>query len=638
MKNQPILYLFMFFFTVCCILPAAAQSHISTQPHQDTVTDLINCGTGSNASFFSSGKDGFIIRWTSDGLGEHYQLSDIGISDIVCSPDGEDIAVYETDGGTINRISVWNWKSLTHKYSIRFNTSITFLAFSENGTYLMTGTASVDGVLFFNASTGSKVNLLQDNTGIVTAATTSSTENTVVMYSPSGTLTYYNLKNGKSQIRFTVEPDLTHPLLFNNNMLLAGIKNNTIYVIQSTTGKLLKTIPASSPLLLSSKTDTDLYYLAYDGRLYTLNIIQKDGNADFRIQKAVKTYKTTDRKNNFSTGIKSGNMLLLGTTKGAVYKSDISSSASTALEPVTNDTYDKIIDISQAGDNFYFLTKQAIFRSSYDSGVVDKIAENNKQTNIITYGKKIILWSKNTRMSVQMLDTDTGTSNILFTPENIIQTLHCAGNILVDIEGNSIIKSFNIESMSQEELYTGAGLQDIVLYTDRDLYVAKSSATRPESALIYINTQTKETVPLPLSGTIAYSLCYDNTSSDSDIYGMSVSEDSGNGKTTLFSFTPKTNQSVSVLELQEEDSNAMINLYYPCIYTTLGKNQLQSFNLQTKSDFLYKRSASMPLKTARNEKRLVVLNRDGSISWYNPESANILADWYLTLDGHWFEF
>ncbi|MCR5171711.1 MAG: hypothetical protein K6B73_02445, partial [Treponema sp.] len=63
-----------------------------------------------------------------------------------------------------------------------------------------------------------------------------------------------------------------------------------------------------------------------------------------------------------------------------------------------------------------------------------------------------------------------------------------------------------------------------------------------------------------------------------------------------------------------------------------------SYNLMGKRNFEYKRSASMPLKIAKNNTRLVVLNRDGSISWYNPDMNGVLADWYLTTDGQWFEF
>jgi len=46
----------------------------------------------------------------------------------------------------------------------------------------------------------------------------------------------------------------------------------------------------------------------------------------------------------------------------------------------------------------------------------------------------------------------------------------------------------------------------------------------------------------------------------------------------------------------------------------------------------------MPIKIAKNQSKVVVLNRDGGVSWYNPNLNSVLADWYLTTDGSWFEF
>ena len=57
-----------------------------------------------------------------------------------------------------------------------------------------------------------------------------------------------------------------------------------------------------------------------------------------------------------------------------------------------------------------------------------------------------------------------------------------------------------------------------------------------------------------------------------------------------------------------------------------------------KRNFEYKRSASLPVKIAKNRTRLVVLNKDGSVSWYNPDMNAVIADWYLTINGEWFEF
>ena len=94
----------------------------------------------------------------------------------------------------------------------------------------------------------------------------------------------------------------------------------------------------------------------------------------------------------------------------------------------------------------------------------------------------------------------------------------------------------------------------------------------------------------------------------------------------------------SILRLNDEDSDAFTYLRYPFLYTNIGKDTIRSCNLSTNSNFQFRRSASLPIKVCQNATRVVVLNKDGSISWYNSDKSPVLADWYLTRDGNWFEF
>ena len=85
-----------------------SQNMISTQPHNGKANQGAFAPDGS---FYSVGDDGFVICWTDDNQGEHYQISDLEIKNITASPNGTDIAIYETDGYSVNRISIWNWKT-----------------------------------------------------------------------------------------------------------------------------------------------------------------------------------------------------------------------------------------------------------------------------------------------------------------------------------------------------------------------------------------------------------------------------------------------------------------------------------------------------------------------------------------------
>ena len=77
---------------------------------------------------------------------------------------------------------------------------------------------------------------------------------------------------------------------------------------------------------------------------------------------------------------------------------------------------------------------------------------------------------------------------------------------------------------------------------------------------------------------------------------------------------------------------------YPILYTNFGKDRIRSCHLSTNKTFMFNRSASIPIKVSQNAARVVTLNRDGSISWYNKDLSQVLEDWYLTRDGQWYAF
>ncbi len=628
----------------CFFSNLSAQSHISMQSHQNAVTAIASLETGNFAdnSFFSAGEDGFLIKWTDDGVGEHYQISDLEIKMIARSPNGSDIAVYETDGGLINRVSVWNWKTHTRKFtSKRFANPVTSLSYTEKGTYIIVGTSAINGVVCLNSSTGTVVpNKLSNSQAIISMATSSATENSIVTYSPSGLLSYYNLRTGVLKAKFDIGAGFKQTVLFNNNVFFAGATNDGISVVQATTGMETSFVPAKNPILICGKFDKDLYYLEFDGKLYNLKVLENLDNNSVSSPKLVKKINRLPGRESIVCAAKSGNDIVLGSQNGNIYKinSDfISENRQISFYPLTDNMYDRISDISQTGESFYFLTGNAVYKSSYDNGIVDKVAANSNQTNILTYNDNIILWTKNSRKPIELIKLSDKTPQELFVPQKIIQTLRLFGDKLVILEGNTTVKVFNLKDNSITTLYEGSGLQDALLYDENSLYVAKSAATNPESPFIFVDTVTKEIVPISMSGNVAYSL--NKSETENEIYGIRVTESSsGNSKTELFKFEPDTKMSSTILQINDEDPDSFVKLNSPYIYTNMGKDQIMSFNLQTKKQFHYKRSASLPLKIERNSSRLIILNRDGSISWYNPALATVLVDWYLTTEGQWYEF
>ena len=624
-------------------LPFFAQAHISTQSHQAQITTIksLPVKSGNELSYFTAGDDGFLIKWTEDNEGEHYQISDVGIKLIAVAPNGNYVAVYESDGGSVNKISVWDWRTLTRKFMKKYTDSITSLEFSAKGTYLIVGTASVDGAEFYNTSNWSKINKIRANTSIVSYITTSDTEKTAVFYSPAGSLSYYNMQTGQLKEKFTIVQGLSQVVLYNSNIFLAGVRDNTIYVLNAYKGTTVTSIKAQNPIILSSSRDSNLYYLEYDGKNnYDLKMLENLEGQKVSNPRLVKSFRGPRGNAAINTGIKNYTEILLGSKTGAVYKIDTDPSITTTNMPeITENTYSKINDMCQAPTDFYFLTDKAIFKSSYDSGIVNKVLTTSGQTNIINYDENnVILWSESTRQNVEMVNLTTKASTQLFTPTGNIQSLKLGKigekNYLIEIESNSVINLYDFTNKTFKQVYAGTGVQDAVICDNGNVYIAKSSASNPMVPLICVNPDTYETVPLSLNGNVSFGLSTDGHL----IYGIVLQSNDNVQTTYVYSFNTATNKPTMLLKFNEEDAEAFTYIYGNILYTNIGKNKLYCYNITTKKNFSYNRSASIPKSVAQNGNRVVILNNNGSISWCNSNSSTLQADWYLTTDEQWYEF
>ena len=628
-------------FAAFLIFSLQAQSHISTQSHQAQVSQVTPVSArGTDSTFFTASDDGFVIKWTFDGQGEHYQFSDVAIKLLAVAPGGNEIALYETDGGSINRITVWDWKTLTRKYLKKFSDSITSLTYSANGTYLIAGTATVDGAVFIKTQGWQIVDKIKDNTGIVNYSYTSPTEKTCVFYSPSGNLSFYNLTTGKLKQKIPIIKGLSQAIMYNQNQyFFAGIRDNTIYITAS--GKTIASIPANNPIIISTEADYNLYYLESDGRgNYEVKMIESLEDNKVSNPRLVKSLKGPRGSAAISAAVKDATNIYFGAKSGQVYKSEAEATITTnTMYELTDNTYSKIYDMAPAESDFYFLTTNAIYRSSYDTGLISKLASTSGETNIINYkDNSVILWSQAEKNPVKLVDLDKKSSTVLFTPKNSIQLVRLCSvegkDYLIEIESNSIVNLYDIQKGTLSEVYSGAGIQDAVLMNNKLVYIAKSAATNPQTPLLTVNPETMETVPLSIKANVTYALSSDGKT----IYGLYILSDETGRNTYVFSYNVYTKQMTNILKFAEEDAEAFTYLNGNNLFTNIGRNKVYCYNLSTKKRFAYNRSASIPKTLCMNSRRAVILNSNGSISWCGTTDSKLLADWYLTKDDQWYEF
>ncbi len=619
MKKTALFFLVFYFFIFSS--NADINPTISREKHFKTINNI----TKTTDGFITTGDDGYLIEWDKSFTGKHYQLSPLEIKISAKNPVKNELAVYETDGFSIYRLSVWNLEKHELMYSHRFIDSITFLNYSANGTYLIAGTTSVNGLLFLESYSGNPVSIFEEEISAPLFAKTNKSENTCIVYSSNGMLFYGDMKTGTEKAVIECPAFLEKPVLFSNNMYLAGTSYDGIHIVNAVTGEELCTAVADNPFLLCELSDKDLYYCEYNktDKCYELKMISLQQKELNYIPLVVNTF-VLENNEELTSITKNKTTLMLGSKNGNLYRFSTAASTQKALlSSLTEDSFLKIIDIGILKDKLIILTKENLYQSNFENESIIKLNKNTSENLNISCSKDIaVLWTKNEKKTVNLLsfNNDIVKINKLYTPEKPVNSLHICNNKIISIEGNSCVTLFDLNINKKTEVYNGTGLQDAIVITDdkkENIIIAKASSTSPKFPLICLNLETKETVPLPIETDIVLTL--NNSSNNFNFYGISNITQEQSKKTEIFTYNLNTKAYTPVSYWTDEDTEVFIDFFNENLITNIGKNSVRSINLIQKNETLLQRQNALTKKICTSTNYLITLNTDYSISLYNAK-------------------
>ncbi|NLM00788.1 MAG: hypothetical protein GX220_04970 [Treponema sp.] len=639
-KNFTIIF---FIFFVLSISNIYSQLYNSHQGHSGNITSIVQ----SEENFFTSGSDGFIIKWDKNGTGEHYQLSSIEIKMLVTHPTKDEIAIYETDGFSVYRLSVWKWQEKKLIFSNRFTDSITSLNYSAQGTFLIVGTSSVDGLFFLDSTTGKPIPILKEQIGVTTLTKTNKSESTAVLYSPSGFIYYADIKTGEPKANIECSSYLENPLIFSNNIYLAGSSYNGIEIINAIEGNTVATININSNIFfVTNENDKDLLFIDYNNltSTYELKVVFM-AKPELKFKPIIINKFKLENDENITYATKYNKNIIIGSDNGNLFKlNTVASNDVTILNSNTKKTYNKIIDIAEHNGTFLLLTEKNIFAANYKEGTSTEIAINNNKSNRInSCGNKIILWTYNDKNPIYLLNED-GSFSELYFPSKSLHNVRCIDTHLLIIEGNSIISLVDLNRKTSDILYNGTGLQDALIISIDDkqkLIIAKTASSNPKSSLLTMDLETKETVSLQIKSDVVFSLCENSqnifSNTKSKFYGISSTTDRSIKKTEIFLYDLQTKTYSPISYWADEDTNAFIKIFKDNIFTNIGKTNIRSIKLSSREEFIFPRTFALAEKLVANNYTTLVLNKDGSLCWFN-ENNNYLSSWFLGLDETFVEY
>ncbi len=152
------------------------------------------------------GKNGTVRVWTGTPLIQlrKIQVSHLPILSITVDSRNQRIGVVESNGLTQHFLSVWEWETGFRKYHIPLKELPLFMQFSPQGTFIGLSKPTWQSITLYDGETGAPLPYLQEGFGIVNFFLVSTSENTLMSYSPaSGSLIYWNLREGTRKSTIT---------------------------------------------------------------------------------------------------------------------------------------------------------------------------------------------------------------------------------------------------------------------------------------------------------------------------------------------------------------------------------------------------------------------------------------------------
>ncbi|MDR2048878.1 MAG: WD40 repeat domain-containing protein [Treponema sp.] len=624
--------------------PLSAQSSLAGAPpasgHRGAVTVMLPAGEGR---IYSAGADGFVGLWDSASSRGRFQVSPWGISHMAirpADPPVTQLAVGESGGSGRYRISVWDYASRTKLFSTPLKDPVSFLAYSASGTFLMAATSGSAGLIFLDPVDGTVLDA-PPSADRITFAVTGKSEKSMLSYSPSGALSYWDFEAGEEIRRFTVSRNLGSVLLFGSRRFFAGIGPDGLSVFDAVSGSLIareKSItkgklevsdPENTEFFLLQSNRVSRYFLNSMGRLSAMEqhtLPQTPGINSFlpynsRIMLGgsqgglyelvsggpLKALETENRRRITEAASSGAFIAFLGDDKtiGLIpldYR-ELKDGTDLALLPNT-DSYTRISPAKPAASGAWE-PGRFIFWQSANLRVFPALWTAEMAEGSPVIGQKSVLNKLPLRAALRSVSVFNGTA-LFLTMRGVLSAVPV---------GDPVSDGAPVFS------YQAAGSSDAAFLNDREIILGQSAVSGPPFVKLY--AENGEVVPLDMEAQAGLRLYREKDA----LYGLVGGRENNAAFTRIIRFDGAGHQVVADYAGEDQDVS-LAGAAFPA--ANLGGETVTVYS--SKGPVRFERSQGFPFQIMNGDFSVVVLDTEGNIVWHDPETGTIRASFSLNRD------
>ncbi len=603
---------------------------------------------------FTAGEDGSVRKWDikNQRLVKKLQISHLPVVDIALHPQKPLIALVETDRINTYHLSVWDYEKEEELYSHKISEIPLFLRFSPAGSFLVYGMTDWKSLTFLESETGNVKPLFTGGFGIVSESFISDTEKTLLTYSPSGSIRYWDLSTGEQRgadNRIQTVSDLRNIHFLPGGRYLFGSKRSTLYMIDLVNGKTVASRDFENIDSFSVDKEgsslTVLSSFSSRARLFHFTIHTSGRDAPGFTEKD----SLTIRENIRDSIAFDGGHVYFGTGGGSIFSHSLDKDktqlfAGPNILDIHDIAFSKNMIFLSSKDRFFSFTSDAFTSIDEEDDATGFGFSSETYDNPVS-GRAGLISLKDEECILYPEEEQRGGYTIYRFSEGSFSSLYEEIDSAVEIgttynddllflEKNGSIKIISPEDGSRKFIYTSFGLRSVSEVQNGNLIASRNKTDFIDTPLLHINPNTGETVPIDESNILTFHLQYDDITRN--LYTIGYEERSNGLRTVLKQHSGFNYDRVTtLLSYPGEDPEATLAVdpVSSKVFTSLGYGKVHMYAW---NGFTYLEPINhISRKLYVHDGFLYSLNEDSSISVWNTDRGTLIMTIYVFKDYSW---
>jgi WD40 repeat protein len=584
----------------------------------------------------SAGDDGFLGIWNIRNAiaEERFQVSPYSLVFMALRPGETQIAFIESDGLGLYRISAWDYSGKRNLFTLRFRDPISYITYSAGGNFIIVSRSARTGVVFLHPETGDLLQSPENFSAPVSFAATGRSERTMISYSPTGILSYWELESGEEIRHFTAPPNIRTPILFGNNRFFGGFDSRGLVILDAVSGNEIVRDSQVPRGVLYPANQEQAEFICLSGEenprilLYGLS---STGRLETRDRRTISSGGSSVPPPVVTSAVVANDAFVLGTADGRIW----SITEYGTVRIFASREQLAVREAGASGKNLGVITANDFsgfipldFNEFIDQEPI-RLEDAEQYTHIAAetdtsapYGT-FLFWQSEGNRNVPIVRRHPGNSRLTLdeVPRQFpLRSAVALGSqaLFLDSVGNITVVSLDTGAVRFS--FSAAGALDAAFMDERNIVIGRS-AVLGNTPFLKVDITTGETVPLAYPAAIGARI-YRGESGV--LYGAAITGGTGNVRTGILRLNAADpSQSSRLVEYQGEDTAFGIAESGGVLASTIGGDGVTLYG--TLGLTAFERSPGLPLRLINGGTRFVTLDGEGSIGWHDNLTGKLLA-------------